>query len=145
MIPIMQKELKHDPDNGEYGDCFSAFLASVLHLPIEDVPMFCHKPEWRRNLNEWLKPRGLAFLTVRLGEDQSWASLGITGMYCEVSGELVKDSGILHSTVGIDGITVHDPHPLSTGLSTVQDEVGVFIALEPWKYSHLLSKEPTND
>ena len=38
MIPTTQTIL-HDPDNGKIGNCLSAVLASLLHLPIELVPL----------------------------------------------------------------------------------------------------------
>lgn len=37
MKPVRQL-YRHDPANGVYGDCWRACIASVLELPIEDVP-----------------------------------------------------------------------------------------------------------
>ncbi len=40
MIPLMQRN-HHDPANGIYGDCHRAAIASLLELPMDDVPHFC--------------------------------------------------------------------------------------------------------
>lgn len=56
MKPTKQTVL-HDPANGKHGNCLSAVLASLLHLPIEDVPVFSEPhPKWQQDLNEWLRP-----------------------------------------------------------------------------------------
>lgn len=39
MTPVKQ-QYRHDPDNGVFGDCHRAALATVLDLDIEDVPHF---------------------------------------------------------------------------------------------------------
>jgi hypothetical protein len=39
MIPVVCR-VKHDPDNGKYGDCVRACIASVLELDADQVPHF---------------------------------------------------------------------------------------------------------
>lgn len=39
MIPAFCR-VKHDPENGTYGDCLRAVVASMLELNTEDVPHF---------------------------------------------------------------------------------------------------------
>lgn len=41
MIPV-QCRVKHDPENGTFGDCLRAVVASMLELNAEDVPHFYH-------------------------------------------------------------------------------------------------------
>jgi hypothetical protein len=50
MIPVKQTVL-HDPANGKVGNCFSAVLSSLLHIPIEDIPMFQDPLNWIKDLN----------------------------------------------------------------------------------------------
>lgn len=50
---------RHDPDNGQYGDCFRTAVACLLDLHPSDVPHFADDPEqnmWDRARNwvdEW--------------------------------------------------------------------------------------------
>ena len=46
MKPIDQTRL-HDLENGQAGNCMTAFIASVLEMPIEQVPLL------RRGLAGW--------------------------------------------------------------------------------------------
>lgn len=63
MIPIKQT-IKHNPDNGQFGDCHRACIASILELPIEKVPHFGYDGNkdgqifWNR-INEFLHQFGL--------------------------------------------------------------------------------------
>ena len=46
MIPVNQRQLHYPP--GQRGDCYSACIASILKLSIEDVPWFTKdtNPNW---------------------------------------------------------------------------------------------------
>lgn len=44
IIKHTQKYL-HDPANGVYGDCWRATVASLLRLPIDEVPHVCNGPD----------------------------------------------------------------------------------------------------
>lgn len=41
MIPVFCK-VKHEPEYGNYGDCYRACIASILELAVDDVPHFFH-------------------------------------------------------------------------------------------------------
>lgn len=131
MNPTKQTVL-HDPANGKHGNCFSAVLASLLHLPIEDVPVFSSPaPKWQQELNAWLRPFGLAYMQI--GTFDEWcADLNISGCYCEVGGKTNRHADVSHACVGRDGMPILDPHPDDTGLTEVEAS-GVFIVLEPWR------------
>jgi len=130
MIPTTQTIL-HDPENGINGNCLSAVLASLLHVDIADVPVFCNEVSWVKDLNAWLRQFGLAYVQCQSFQEQCEAS-GIEGCYCEVFGDSPRRPGTLHATVGIDGAMVFDPHPDRTGV--VGDPVcGLFVALQPWR------------
>lgn len=139
MIKV-QQTIEHDPDNGKWGNCFSAVLASLLHLPIEDIPVFCKLGTWERDLNTWLRPYGLAFIQIRNMEEVCEVA-GIQGWHHEVYGTTVRGGDVLHANVGVDGRPVFDPHPDSTGLVNVAG-YGVFIALEPWRIAGALHDRP---
>ncbi len=129
MIEVKQTVL-HDPANGQHGNCLSAVLASLLHVPIEAVPVFS-EPGWQRELNQWLSQFGLAYLDV-LDFGEFAAALGISGCYTGISGNTQRSADVLHACVALDGRAVFDPHPDNTGLTKV-NACGLFIALRPWE------------
>jgi hypothetical protein len=133
MKPTKQTVL-HDPANGKHGNCFSAVLASLLHLPIESVPVFSGPyPTWQQEVNVWLRQFGLAF--VQMGDFENWCSTyGISGCYSEIGGKTARHTDVSHACVGRDGAVIFDPHPDDTGLTEVES-AGVFIVLEPWRMS----------
>lgn len=132
MIPVTQTVL-HDPENGKFGNCFSAVLASLLHLPIEEVPLFIDPVSWRRDLNTWLRPYGLAYLDLASWSfKEVFAEQGISGCFHEVAGVTERFTDVYHACVAYDGETIFDPHPSSAGLKETES-CGFFIALEPWR------------
>ena len=56
MKPVEQKVIKRDT-----GDCMAACLASILEMPLDDVPNFHGDgaKNWKDQYNDWLKPRNL--------------------------------------------------------------------------------------
>lgn len=139
MLPTKQTVL-HDPENGKYGNCMSAVLASLLHLPIEEVPLFIDPVNWVNDLNAWLRPRGLAYCMVD-DFDCHVEAYGIQGLWHEVSGNTQRRADVMHACVAKDGQAVFDPHPDDTGLVRVT-AYGFFIALEPWRVAQAY-QQPT--
>lgn len=134
----VKQTVLHDPANGQHGNCLSAVLASLLGIPIEQVPVFADTKTWRHDLNRWLRPMGLAYLELQPGA--AWmADFGIEGLHHEVYGLTRRSKETLHACVGIDGEVVFDPHPDSTGL-VAQEGLSVFIALRPWQARAAIAK-----
>lgn len=56
-------QIKHSPENGTYGDCLRACVASILELDSNDVPHFlhdnCNTETMIERMKEFLKPRSL--------------------------------------------------------------------------------------
>lgn len=136
MIPIKQTVL-HDPANGKIGNCLSAVLASILHIPIEDVPNFQDPHNWLRDLNKWLRPHGLGYINY---EDYDlWTNhQELTGSYHLISGNTNRSVDVSHACVGLDSYIVFDPHPSDDGLIN-KNCYGVFVALRPWEVAQLNS------
>lgn len=131
MIPTKQTVL-HSPENGKIGNCLSAVIASLLHMPIEDVPVFyAPSPIWQKELNSWLRQFGLAYLQVA-DFDQWCSSIGIEGCYSEIGGSTTRSHDVAHAVVGKDGAPIFDPHPDDSGLSSIESS-GIFLALRPWE------------
>ena len=131
MIPTKQTVL-HDPDNGLVGNCFYAALASLLHVPIEDIPLFADPDTWTADLNAWLRPLGLGYLVIG-ADDRYISDFGIKEMWHDVAGDTNRGPGVKHACVAKDGVIVFDPSPCDSGLSEITHH-GIFIALEPWQW-----------
>lgn len=60
MKPVYQRE-QHDPARGVWGDCHRSALASLLELPLSDVPHFAKggRADWRERERAWLAGMGL--------------------------------------------------------------------------------------
>ena len=132
MNPTKQTVL-HDPANGLHGNCLSAVLASLLHLPIDDVPLFTAPGTWVKDLNAWLRQFGLAYCMVD-NFDCHMEAYGIKGLWHEISGNTVRSNDVLHSCVAKDGRFIFDPHPDGYALTKITC-YGFFIVLEPWRMS----------
>ncbi len=126
MIPVDQ-----DLFGPEEGNCVAACVASLLELPLADVPNICAAssgpPEqWLERLNAWLRRYGLVAVLLDTADFFDWSWFG--GAWCIVSGK--SERGLLHATVWRDGQLVHDPHPSKSGICAPESIV-IFVALDP--------------
>ena len=141
MIPVMQQQM-YDPDvDGSRGDCLSACLASILELPLSEVPIF--QPHegcgaWYVHLQRWLADRGLRSLWFHTKDE---GILDMPGSWDERDGPLYfiasgnsPRGDWHHATVwSVDSRgcrMVHDPHPDGTGI--VIDDETTYHVLVPW-------------
>jgi len=118
MIAIDQQVI-HDPENGKYGDCLRACIASILELPSSDVPHFYedgNEKIFDEKVSGFLGELGLALLNLNYFDLSIYphATHGKTGIYHILSG--YTERGTYHAVVGLDGSIVHDPHPSKAGL-----------------------------
>lgn len=123
MIPITQTEL-YDPMRPDHrGNCWQTVLASVLDLPLDEVPHFVqddHDHDGTKNFEwNWWK-RSFDFLRER-GLTLEYADLDDSpGEYLLVAGKSPRGGGaIYHVVIYRDGVMVHDPHPDRTGLLSI--------------------------
>lgn len=89
------------------GNCFSACLASILEIPLGEVPHFWG-PRWPDFL-QWLADRGLAMTLYH-------KRLYVPPGYSIAGGPSVRFAGQMHACVAFDGLIIHDPHPSREGL-----------------------------
>ena len=129
MIPT-QQTVMHDPANGVHGNCLSAVLASLLHIPIEKIPVFHDEERWIKDLNAWLRQYGLAYVLV--SNTEFLEVQGIEGVWHEVAGITNRFADVEHACVAKDGNLVFDPSIFNTGLHEIRS-YGFFMLLEPWK------------
>jgi len=104
------------------GNCLSACVASILEMPIEEVPLFVdrHDPSviaqdagllWASRLNKWLARFGLQAKFFEPGDPEIAPDYHILYGYSVLGNE--------HAVVGHAGRVIHDPHPSRTGLARV--------------------------
>lgn len=121
MKPQMQT-IRHDPDNGDWGDCFRACLASLLEIDAADVPHFMDGGfdplHTFSNVQDWLAPMGWGMASIVVDCDlqealdfncaiRFKAHFMVTGM---------GPTGCDHTVLATEGAIVHDPSPRSAGL-----------------------------
>lgn len=132
MTPVDQ-EFLHKPEEGQYGDCQRAVIASLLDLPASEVPHFCAiaKDEptafWTL-LQSFLRSKGFVYL--RVPARSGAAFFGDEGnVFHEISGPSPRGNGVFHAVVGCNGEIVFDPHPSRAGLAGDSSQ---------WDYSFLV-------
>lgn len=102
------------------GDCFSACVASVLEIPISEVPFFMAPGPWFERFTDWLRPRGFYAACYELnGADRSVMSE--CGVHI-LSGKSPRGD-FDHSVVACGAVIVHDPHPSRDGLGRLTDYI----------------------
>lgn len=118
-----------------YGECVRASYATILGMPIDDVPRFdpaaCNAAGERQHNRErrWLASIGLDLVEISTSPDEE---LPQEVLDCVppvphlISG--LSPRGFSHRCVGVGGRVVHDPHPSRAGLVTVYS-VGLLVPM----------------
>jgi hypothetical protein len=119
MIPLQQRN-RHDPANGIYGDCHRAAVASLLELPLDEVPHFCDadselpdaEPLMERE-RKWLAERGLTNINIIYPGESSLDDV-LTSVDATTPGVMfilggTSTTGCGHSVVAGCGKILHDP------------------------------------
>jgi hypothetical protein len=125
LIPVAQTIFK-DVVTGARGNCLQACIASLLELPIREVPHFVQQENYPQDYYDWLRDRGLFWLKARIEVDgiaEYWGHHLILG-----------DSprgNCLHSVIGFNGEPVFDPHPSGAMLAGTRDQ---------WEYGFLVRR-----
>ena len=124
MIPVYQTIMyQHEPRI--YGDCMRASIASILELPIEEVPHFLQLAEGRVYefydlIEDFLTTKGYLVLWQR-SVAYHWQP-GHPDVYHLMSGPSPRHPGVQHSVVGRNGVPYFDPHPDGTMLGGTSEQ-----------------------
>lgn len=103
MIPV--KQVVPDPPDG---DCFAACVASVLELPLEEVPNPVGD-DWREQWADWLSERGYSYVDVDLTwRGGTWWRIA-PGQYWIATVPSLNHEGRYHSVVMCGAELAHDP------------------------------------
>jgi len=127
VIPVDQSIL-HDPDNGHYGDCQRACIASLLEVSIKEIPHFFESgddEQFEKSFNDFLAAIDLFHLEIT-----PWEKFPIsTSVYHMIYGK--SERGTQHAVIGLNGKVVHDPSPFKTGLLESDRENWTYAFLIP--------------
>lgn len=103
------------------GNCFAACIASLLDLPLSDVPNFSEHENCDAAAENWLNDRGLTLFVMKFLDTESLASVYFPGPYreCVVAGPSPrpaangrrKGHAVVGRTNGYGIALLHDPHP----------------------------------
>lgn len=106
---------------GVVGDCFSAALASLLDLPLSDVPHFAKQADgdgekfWYL-VNQFLASKGLVLIQTIGTSFCQPRLLGAAPCYHLILAQ--DEDGDGHTLVGLNGRVVFDPNPSKPMLVT---------------------------
>ncbi|HEY2512770.1 MAG TPA: hypothetical protein VGI39_18010 [Polyangiaceae bacterium] len=118
MKPVDQTTFGHPG-----GNCFSACVASLLDLSIDDVPYFMGSEAWFEGFLAWLKPFGFWAMTVRIEAAEQWRPGGLFIL----GGRSSRGS---HAVIAEGTSLVHDPHPSREGLVAIEDAT-ILVPFDP--------------
>lgn len=123
-MQFVHQSIRHDPDNGAFGDCHRAAIATVLGLTLDDVPHFlhdgCNGEEFAQREARFLARHGLVACCVPFAGDSYQhvleTMLNINGedFVCLLGG--TSRSGCNHTVVCRGSEIVHDPSPVGSGV-----------------------------
>ncbi len=115
MKPQDQEFLKTET---QAGDCARAVIASLLELPMTEVPHFLAESDgtsfgFYDLIEKFLAKHGYEMhwhssLMYHLVEGQE--------VYHYISGPSPRGNALYHAVVGMNGLVAHDPHPSREGL-----------------------------
>ncbi len=140
MIPVTQTKVQVKDSVGNIvvrGNCYAACIASILEVPITEVPnmeVFYHLDNgygeevmrtfliskgWELRSDDRFECFHHEFLYEMYGEDKyHYLREKLADKYYLVSGK--SSRGIQHICIYKNGKLVHDPHPTREGLETIQ-------------------------
>ena len=124
MMKFHTQEFRHNPENGEHGDCMRAVIASMLGLEMSEVPNFNEggpdSYDFFERLDAFLSGRGLGRLSIAFdGASIDTATRHMAAHYTDnqpymLSGQSPR--GVNHVVIykGVD--LLWDSHPDGGGL-----------------------------
>jgi hypothetical protein len=106
------------------GNCLPACVASLLEVPLEQVPHFGAN-DWVEHLTKWLATRGYYPIVCTLPTDWRPAGLYI------LAGKSPRGD-FLHAVIARGDEIIHDPHPSRAGVLSRADAT-ILVPLDPMR------------
>jgi hypothetical protein len=115
-----------------HGECVRASYATILNIPIEEVPRFdpgsldAGEAQGDRE-REWLASLGLGLIEIKAEKELPQEVLDCMPKVPHLMSG-ISPRGFGHRVVGIGGRLMFDPHPSRAGLVTIYS-VGILVPL----------------
>ena len=116
-------------------NCFQACVATVLGIPIDEVPDACDGAIWDWNaFQEWLSRRGLQAIEIGFGNGGTIYPVAVPVM-CILTGKSPRECVTGHHAVvayyiGMEGFQLlHDPHPANEWIDGEPTHATFFVKL----------------
>lgn len=124
MIPVLQDKFYEPgvPTEQQRGNCWTAAIASILELPLHEVPNFIEidvegGEDWYLHTIRFLKEHGWSIIQTFDENDEEFLPQP-DEYYLQTGVSPRGDGTVYHVVVAQNGKMVHDPHPDNTGLVT---------------------------
>ena len=125
------------------GNCWAACIASLLEVPLAEVPDEANfwKPgmsqsqsyrPYEKAVFAWLRERGVLLVEVKLPD--VFYRGGDWNPYCILSGPSPRNPEVQHAVIGQGATIIHDPHPSRAGLLKIEGN--------PWWYEFVVPINP---
>lgn len=119
-------------------NCFRACVASVLDVPIEEVPEACDGATWDWDaFQDWLFMRDMQAIEIGFGNGGTLYPTR-RPVWCIVTGESPREGTVTgrHAVVarlcGLEGFElIHDPHPSRLWIKGEPTHAVFFVPLDP--------------
>lgn len=129
MIRYTQTSFGNGADGSTPGNCFQTAVASLLSLPLEDVPHFTAGEDWWGEFCSWVKMRNLSltwfdeqFETQDIrNEWLTFSPLHLVPLDKILIASGISSRNLRHCVLWEDGKLLHDPHPSHDGLVNSPD------------------------
>jgi len=118
------------------GNCQAACIASILEIPIEDIPNFhgddpTDAETYWKNVRKWCEDKPFTIISIAFQEDHDPKEF-LKDCWVIASGPSPRgtEEWHRHAVVWKNGKIVHDPHPSRAGLKEI-DTYDMFIIKDP--------------
>lgn len=110
------KFVMQDKFGKEFGNCWGACIATLLEIPLEEIPNLNIENQTLVT-NNWLASLGYGIFECQPLTKETMESLGLS-TYHIITGDSPRGN-FKHAVIGFNGIFIHDPHPDQTGLRSI--------------------------
>ena len=110
MKPVDQTQFKTETTKG---NCMTAAIASMLELPLEEVPNFVEQDDFWGSLDSFLKSYNLCLRTIDTDWCPPWPHF-VEGL---------SPRGVPHIVIYEGDKMVHDPHPSRAGVEVSRKKI----------------------
>lgn len=125
MTPVDQLR-HHNPEDGSYGDCMRACIASLLDRRSSEVPHFFDYDQRARGagpgieaMNEWLQALGWGYIEIFVAHPfhPTVVRNYLRGFHVMLG---LSPRGVPHAVIGRGGVLFHDPSPSRLGITPIR-------------------------